>query len=252
MKGRAAPGRRSATDNEMHWSGRSAHRRKEPMNRETDPLDPDLLVAFVDGELSAEQAAEVEGRLARDESAREMVRLLRLSADAAAKAYAGVVDEPVPAGLLAAARGQRLGTPTHKASSQRTRWPRLWSMALAASLAAFFIGLAGGYELGSPGTPVGGYVPAAVPTSDPLKDAYEAALQAALDGGQVGQIYPYESKGSGEGRIKLGAEFTTGAGIRCREFDRQETRGGAASADSGIACLGADGSWSVMLLGKTL
>ena len=60
-------------------------------------LDQDLLVAYVDRELPPDRLAAVEAALLHDAEAWEAVRLLRLSAKAAARAFALVIDEPVPA-----------------------------------------------------------------------------------------------------------------------------------------------------------
>ena len=204
-------------------------------------LDLETLVAYVDKELPPAQSAAVEAALIDDAAARETVRLLRLSADVAARAYAGVLDEPVPERLVTAAR--RAGAKASEAS--RRRQQPAWLMPLAASLAALILGLAGGYVWRDSNT---GYVPAAASQADPLTASYEATLQGALDSGKSGQSFTYESQGLGDGRITLGRDFDTEAGVACREFRRQERRVAAASTDNGIACRAGDGSWTVMLV----
>jgi surface antigen len=218
------------------------------MSKDRISLSPDILVAYVDGELPAEQMDMVEQTLGHDDAARETVRLLRLSADVAARAYAGVLDEPVPERLVTAAR--RAGAKASEASRRRRQpaWliPLAASLAaLAASLAALILGLAGGYVWRDSNT---GYVPAAASQADPLTASYEATLQGALDTGKAGQSFTYESQGLGDGRITLGRNFDTEAGVACREFRRQERRAAAASTDNGIACRAVDGSWTVMLV----
>lgn len=212
------------------------------MNEKPIPLDQDLLMAYVDGELPRDQAAAIEAALAEDETVRETVRLLRDGAVAAARAFETMIDEPVPDRLIAAARGQT-ARPTAIVHTRR-RATRHWALPLAASFAALAVGLAMGYLLRSPG---GGYVPAAAITSDPLSASFEATLQGALDGGAAGQSFTYESPGVGQGKIELGHAFTTGFGSDCREFRREETRGAARMAGTGIACRDRDNSWSVML-----
>src|SRR6516164_9789189 len=101
------------------------------MSKDRISLSPDILVAYVDGELPAEQMDMVEQTLGHDDAARETVRLLRLSADVAARAYAGVLDEPVPERLVTAAL--RAGAKGSEAS--RRRQQPAWLMPLAASLA---------------------------------------------------------------------------------------------------------------------
>ena len=61
-------------------------------------------------------------------------------------------------------------------------------------------------------------------------------------------MFRYASPDVGQGTIKLGGRFTMASGSECREFWRQETRGASQLSDHGIACRGANGSWSVMVL----
>jgi anti-sigma factor RsiW len=200
-------------------------------------LDHDQLVAYVDGELPAERAAAVEKALMHDSDAWETVRLLRLSANAATRAFAPVLEEAIPQRLIAAAGiGSARALPRNRA-----RLPP----ALAASLAALAIGLAGGYALRGES---GGYVAASLPTEDPLKARFEAALESLLDKGSEGASVAYESGAAGQGHVVLGHAFVTGAGRPCQEFHRAETRGTNHAEADGIACRAADQSWSVMIL----
>ncbi|HKF64076.1 MAG TPA: hypothetical protein VKB42_22065 [Dongiaceae bacterium] len=206
-------------------------------------LDQETLVAYVDKELPPAQAAAVEAALMQNAVARETVRQLRLSGAAAAHAFDGVLNEPVPDRLLLAA-----GVGGVPPASRRPRWPMRRLLPLAASLAALAIGLVGGYELRLiQADQVEGYVPAAA-VVDPLNTAYESTLMPALDSGAEGQAFAYTGTAEDHGSIKLGRRFTTGFGAECREFARHETRGSSTQENAGIACRGADQSWNVMLL----
>lgn len=200
-------------------------------------LDQDLLVAYVDGELPAERMASVEAALMHDAQAWETVRLLRLSANAAVRAFAPVLKEAIPQRLIAAAG---IGSARAPARSRS-----LWPLALAASLASLAIGLGGGYVLRGTND---GYVPASLPAEDPLQERFEASLQGLLDKGSEGATVTYESQPAGQGRIVLGHALVTGSGRVCLEFHRDETRGSSRSVADGLACQAADRSWSVMIL----
>ena len=200
-------------------------------------LNHDLLVAYVDGELPSARVAAVEAALMHDAEAWNTVRLLRLSANAAARAFAPVLDEAIPQRLIAAAG---IG-PVRASVRDRAPWP----LALAAGLAALAIGIGGGYLLRGMNA---GYVPASLPAEDPLQERFEAALQGLLDKGSAGASVTYESQPTGQGRIMLGHAFVTGSGRSCLEFHRDETRGSSHSETDGLACKAADQSWSVMTL----
>ena len=204
-------------------------------------ISEETLLALADGDLQGEEAAALEAAIAQDPSLREALRRLRLSSSGIAQAFAGKLDEAVPDRLLAAARG--LGT----AKRQNARRPAIapWAWGLAASLAAFAIGL-GSSDLLFPAAP--GYIPAAETPTDPLAARFEVTLRGALDDGKDGQIFTYAGPEVGEGSIKLGSRFTMASGSPCREFWRQETRGQSQLSDHGVACRGANGSWSVMVL----
>jgi len=144
-------------------------------------LDHDLLVAYVDQELPPDRLAAVDAALIHDAEAWETVRLLRLSAKAAARAFAPVIDEPIPARLRAAAGGT---VESGNFGAPRPRMRAGWPMALAAGLAALAVGLGAGYSLrGIVGGMAGGaYTPASAVTVvdnaglDPLSSDRALAL----------------------------------------------------------------------------
>jgi hypothetical protein len=204
-------------------------------------ISEETLLALADGDLQGEEAALIEAAISQDPALRDALRRLRLSSSGVAQAFDGKLDEAVPDRLLAAARGHS----TEK--RQPARRPRIapWAWGLAASLAAFAIGL-GSSDLLFPAAP--GYIPAAESPSDALAARFEVTLRSALDDGKDDQTFVYASPDVGEGSIRLGSRFTMASGSPCREFWRQETRGSAQRSDHGIACRGANGSWSVMVL----
>ena len=67
----------------------------------------ETLVAYLDGELDSAGQRDVEAWLDEDPSVRERLVTLARSTELVHKAYADIVNEPVPERLIAAARGTR-------------------------------------------------------------------------------------------------------------------------------------------------
>jgi anti-sigma factor RsiW len=66
------------------------------------------LHAYADGELEGEEKLAVEALLARDEAARKAVASFKNQKQQLHRAYDGVLEEPVPSGILASAKGRKL------------------------------------------------------------------------------------------------------------------------------------------------
>lgn len=98
-------------------------------------IDEWALHAFVDGEVSEDQRAEIEAYLASDAEAAAKVEAWRAQTRAMQQAFAGVAEEPLPASLLAAARSGG-------------GWRRQPFAAIAAALALLLLGGAGGWFMG--------------------------------------------------------------------------------------------------------
>ncbi len=103
-------------------------------------LDDSILVTYVDDELDAELAREVEAAVAFDPEAQSRVQVFRETSELLQAAIGGSVCEVIPPALIKAAQASK-----HKASRSR-RW-RI-ALPLAASLAAITISLGGGYMAG--------------------------------------------------------------------------------------------------------
>lgn len=106
----------------------------------------DKLSAFLDGELSGAEAAEIEAALARDPDLQAALEAL-MAADALAREdFARIAAEPVPQSLAAAIRDAEVGQPANvpRAPSVLAGW-----VAVAAAAVLLAIGGAGGYLLGS-------------------------------------------------------------------------------------------------------
>lgn len=202
-------------------------------------LTDEMLVAYVDGELSPEDAAEIERALRSDQKVREAVKVFRDSADWSRRAFDDVLREPVPERLIRAATGQE--NIDQVAGSQPTSAPqsrlRIAGLAMAASI-ALAIGIAGGFGLSglvAPGEsgPSGLLL---VGTVD-----HDGSLHAALESTASGTLTEIADAGD----VMPLSTFIESSGRYCREF--QATSAGVAGpkAAFGIACRQPAGSWQV-------
>lgn len=117
------------------------------------------LIAYLDGELAEGERAEIALLLERDEALRERATELTESAALLRGALDGVLREPVPERLIAAARGETTGTVTDLAAARATRTRRFgdrrwWiGLAAAASIFGITVGSGIGYFVGEPKAP---------------------------------------------------------------------------------------------------
>lgn len=201
----------------------------------------ETLVAYVDGELSVEDAAEIEQALATDQRVRETVQMFRDTAEWSRKAYDDVLHEPVPDRLIDAASGKDV-RPAHTDLRQDAApRGRIAGLAMAASI-ALAVGLGGGFGLfqmiGSGGGEAAG--PLLVGTVD-KSDALHLALESAGTGtlianGEGGNVMPLTTFVDREGRY-------------CREFQAVTSNADGLSASFGIACRQPAGPWRVEAIG---
>jgi anti-sigma factor RsiW len=114
----------------------------------------EALVAYLDGELDAEERAHVEAWLDADPVVRDRLLALSEAAGIVRNAFAELVHEPVPERLIAAARGETLPQtdaeivelrprPRPAASPSSRRW--YVQLATAAGLFGLAVGVSAGY-----------------------------------------------------------------------------------------------------------
>jgi hypothetical protein len=190
----------------------------------------DTLMAFADGELDPATRAAIEQAMRTDpDVAAAVARHRALRVDVAA-AFAGILDEPVPARLqpaapapapvpvlsLDAARAERAAA----AARRKWSWPE-WG-ALAAMLV---VGVLAGRTI------PGGSAPAIAGNGSQV--VAQGALASALDS-QVG--------GKADGRVKVGVSFAARDGAYCRGF--------VMGSSAGLACRAA-GQWRIPVLTET-
>ena len=217
------------------------------MTQPTEALTPERILAFVDGELSGAEHREVAAAIAADPAAQAMAAAMRSSAAAAAPAFDEALAAPWPprlAALLAAAEPE--GKPRVVAFPRPQRTGGAWRLAIAASLAALLLGLAGGYTLRGFDVPLR---LAGDSQGDPAAARFTAALYQALDRDRAGDSVDYSMPtASASGRVTLLGNVQTRSGMACREFTHVATRANRSRTDNGIACRSAGGGWEILLL----
>lgn len=204
-------------------------------------LTDEILVAYVDGELSAEEAANVEKALKTDQQVRDAVQLFRDTAEWSRRAYDDVLHEPVPERLINAASGPTTGQPESESRRGPAARGGLAGMAMAASV-ALAVGLGGGFGLfqmlGDGGSASSG--PLMVGAVD-----QSGALHLALESAGTGMLI---ATGNG-GNVMPLMTFLGRDGRYCREFQAVTTNSGGLDASFGIACRQPAGSWHVEAIG---
>lgn len=208
------------------------------MSASLPPVDDATLGAFLDGELPPAEAESLAARIADDKVLAERLAALRDQDAALREAFAPIAEEPLPAGLRAAAetlaKARRdaavIAFPPARAPAPQPA--RTLALTAAAAALALAIGLGLGLRLG--GTePVG-----TVQLQDLRRVAEGGLLHTALETAPSGQ----NVAASGT-RIDLVLTFVGRDGRVCREFEAHAGR----ETSVGLACRDASG-WHVAVL----
>ncbi len=213
----------------------------------------EMIMAYADGELDAAGRAEVEAAMAADAEIARQVEAHRSLRASFAGAFGGVLDEPVPERLIAAAsKSSAAAGPAPDnivslenfralkaapAASARPRWTQ-WGAVAAVLVVGLF---AGQFWLTRPSTQPTGQsagAPLAVDPSGAI--AARGPLASALDD----QLASNGQAGPGAGSdqaVKIGVSFRSTDHSYCRTFQLNQGKGLA-----GVACREAKG-WAVRM-----
>jgi len=206
-------------------------------------MNDERWMAYVDGELNADQRAAFEATLAGDPQLAQQVREQQALRRRMADAYAPDLDEPIPERLLAAARGQpaatdaavvvdlaraleQRGVAQHPTRTLRDwRWPE-WG-AIAASVLI--------------GVVAGRLVDGDRPVDMPFASAPNGALVAR---GPLATALSAQLAGSvpGAAQVRVGISFVARSGPYCRSFVMTRP-----SQLAGLACREGD-QWAIQLV----
>ncbi len=201
------------------------------MNIDAHDLDEATLMAYADGELSVADAARVAAALAADPAAAQVVAAHRALRARVGAAFAGVLDEPVPAALRDAARSGPLGATSigtlHPARAVRARWSSREWLAMAASVV---LGVALGLLFLLPRQDGPGRL-----------DVVDNDLVAR---GVLARALDRQLSADSAGPVQLGLSFRAGDGRYCRAFALRDARPLA-----GLACRSGD-AWQVSTLAQ--
>jgi len=200
------------------------------------PIDDDILQAYVDGELDAAARARVDAALAQDEALGRRVRQLQALNARLRAAFDPVLDEPVPEHLSALLQPRSApaatvvpfdarGTAAARRHAMRSRW--LPGAALAASLAMLAAGL-WWWQSGS----------ALVRTQGGQQFA-AGTLARALD-------HELASAPDARAPVAIGLSFRSADGDICRTFTIR-----IPPSRAGLACHSAAG-WALPVLGPSV
>ncbi|KAF1708046.1 zf-HC2 domain-containing protein [Pseudoxanthomonas sacheonensis] len=198
-------------------------------------VDTELLMAYVDGELSPAQAAQVEAAIAADPAVADAVAHQFALRRSLGEAYAPVLDEPVPEALTRMLRpsdaesGNVVALPPRAAPAPRSRWGVPQWAAMAASL---LLGVAVSQWISKPDaarlhTGEGG---ALVAGAD-LANSLERQLASVPEPDRA---------------VTIGLTFRDAAGNYCRSFAIKGLKPLA-----GLACRGSDGHWKVPMVAES-
>lgn len=197
----------------------------------------EVLMAYADGELDASTRAAVEAAMASDPEMARRISQHKALRNRVSSAFNKLLDEPVPARLLTAARNEHpSGRPDARKSNvvpirgrqaQRWTWPQ-WTAIAASLIIGVVVGRLALMRTKSPGPLAmrGGRVLAAGMLAD--------ALSHQLAGDQTATA-----------PVRIGVTFRSKAGEYCRTFSLRQP-----GALAGLACRATDG-WELGVLART-
>jgi surface antigen len=205
----------------------------------TQRLDPEVLDAYVDGQLEPEAMAETAEKLMQDPEALARVRALHGDCALLRAAYQEAAEGPPPPELLAAIdRGfearQRGSTGGRGGLAPRFALAAALALALVGTLAGY---LAGEYRLRSELEAI-----AAREAED--RRLLAAAIEQALERQPSGEALAWRNPDSGvHGQVVPVRTYRSKSNHWCREYLASKVAGGMEQKTRAIACRAADGNW---------
>lgn len=184
-------------------------------------VSDDVLTAYADGELDADEAARVREAVAADPALARRLAALREAREAARAAYADVAREPVPAALIASVLAADAAPPPRRAANTNARR----TAAIAASVALVVGGMLGALLAPSPtrmAHPLDPLGPA-TPMLARALDAAASGQEVAFMGGVIRLLASYPTD-RGPCRSFAVESATPVTALACREGDLWRTR----------------------------
>ncbi len=174
-------------------------------------ISDETLMAFADGALPAAEAERIAEAVEADPALAERVALLAEGRRIAAGAFRDVLDEPVPARLLAAASAAMPGAAPAAAVIANDNRRRGWRVAALAAAAGLVLGV---------------FLGDLVPTGD-----------APAGGGLVPPGLAAALEGAGDGAMTIGGTHLVDGRLYCRRFSMPQGTGEV----HGLACRDPEG-----------
>lgn len=198
-------------------------------------LSDEKLVAYADGELSDEEAADIRKQLRDDAEARSRLAMFESSARLAKEAFSDVLREPVPEHLMSA-----VGAPPRQDGStagQGGIWRWLFGPAVPLAGASLLAGMAIMFAL-KPGDPnVTGKPGLDVAVLNP-------PVMELLETKPSFESVDWEADGDARRAMPV-ATFIGDGGRYCREFELTRRSAEGTQTTFAVACRGAGGTWAL-------
>lgn len=216
------------------------------------PFDHTTLMAYVDGELDAQTAHEVEQHLLTDPQARRFVENLRSLDNTLQTAYPEPSLDSLHPGLIAAIRASsKAGQDDHtvvsfaKAKTSRVQafasGNQSWKL-LAACLSGLVIGAVGGAEYMT--NAIQSAEQNAMATLAQDKTQIAQSIQNTLEFEKSGTSIVWENPETGHMATVTPIRTMKNAQSQfCREYRLEDTLGGETQTTFGVACRNADKKW---------
>lgn len=226
-------------------------------------LDESTLIAYVDGELDAATAREVETMLSDDAQAQQLVKRLREIAALSRIAFNDTLHDRVPQKLQDALTAQLEQSSTEAAQQAapqdtavvafhprpQVRWGASWGKALplAAAFTGLLLGLGGGFQYSETNTQKSIQLASMSLMQD--QAAMETALNQALEVNLSNNELAWRNPNSGRSAVFTPVHtYQDKSGKYCREYRKDVTTQDQTETTYGLACRTDEGSWKTRYL----
>jgi len=226
-------------------------------------LDESTLVAYVDGELDADTAREVEAKLSDDLQAQHLVKKLREFSALSRVAFNDTLHDRVPQNLQDAITAQleQASTETDQQADPQdatvvafhprpqVHWSASWAKALplAAAFTGLLLGLGGGFQYSQTSTQKTMQLAAMSLMQDQV--AMGAALNQALEVNLSNNELAWRNPDSGRSAVFTPVRtYQDKSGKYCREYRKDVTAQNQTETTYGLACRTDEGAWKTRYL----